>query len=250
MILASGAELKMSEAGNDGWHYPPNNVDWSEYSEVQFAILVQSLGGSPTKATLKAQFEFLMPHAGDEGEEGYRYAKRLWTPISEPLALGASGRKTVTTAGTVVALTAEEIRCDWVTVTALATNTALVAVGAKGVKAHSGEEAGTLLQPGQSATFSIKALAELLVDAQVSGQGVSYTYGSDSLSHHIVGGHQWNGTNHVPPVLATQADGLPLAPVYRTINSFGQAVRVGFTPECEGGTTPYWKVIMTACGKG
>lgn len=88
-----------------------------------------------------------------------------------------SGRKTVTTPATAVAL-ASSTPCRWVTITALKTNTDRVNVGGSGVLATLGASTGEPLDAGESVTYPIDNANKVFVDARVSGEGVSYTIGS------------------------------------------------------------------------
>lgn len=87
------------------------------------------------------------------------------------------GRKTVTTAGTAVAIRAS-LACKWVQVTALTSNTQQVNVGAGGVLAAAGTSTGTPLAAGQSTTIPVDNASKVFVDARVAGEGVSFTVGS------------------------------------------------------------------------
>src|SRR4051812_43661520 len=64
--------------------------------------------------------------------------------------LAGDGRKTVTTAGTAVALAASTV-CRWVVVSALTSNTQQINVGASTVLAAAGTSRGIPLAAGQSA---------------------------------------------------------------------------------------------------
>lgn len=86
------------------------------------------------------------------------------------------GRKVSTTVGTAVALAASTT-IKWVLVTALATNTDRVAVGAAGVLATVGSQTGIGLAPGQAVLVPATNLANVYVDVRVSGEGVTYAYG-------------------------------------------------------------------------
>lgn len=89
-----------------------------------------------------------------------------------------NGRKTVTTPGTPLALAASTA-VKWVTVTALPTNTALVAVGASGVVAAAGSTTtGILLDAGASATIPVDNLSKVFVDARVAAEGVTFLAGA------------------------------------------------------------------------
>lgn len=89
-----------------------------------------------------------------------------------------SGRKTVTTAGTRVQLTATKTECQWVDVQALSANTTAVAVGDSAVVAASGTEKGDVLLPLDAVRIPIDDVSKVWVDARTNGEGVSYTFGA------------------------------------------------------------------------
>ena len=89
-----------------------------------------------------------------------------------------SGVKTVTTAGTDVAL-ASSTAAKWVIIQAQTDNTSAVAIGASGVDATVATGTGLLLYAGDwTPRLDIDNLADVYVDALVSGEGVRYIYGS------------------------------------------------------------------------
>lgn len=87
------------------------------------------------------------------------------------------GKKTVTTAGTDVAL-ASSTAAKWVTIQAYRANTANIAVGGSGVDATAATGDGVTLAAGESITLPIDNLADVFIDATVNGEGVRFTYGS------------------------------------------------------------------------
>jgi hypothetical protein len=87
------------------------------------------------------------------------------------------GVKTVTTAGTDVTLAASTA-AKWVTVQAQTDNTGLIAVGGAGVDATEATGTGVLLEAGESYTCPCDNLADIFIDATVSGEGVRFTYGT------------------------------------------------------------------------
>lgn len=115
---------------------------------------------------------------------------RLWTHIGA-IEAGANligkvdhsstgighGVKTVTSAGTDEAL-AGSTAAKWVTVQSQTDNTGWIAVGATGVDATEATGTGVLLDAGESITMPIDNLADVFIDATVSGEGVRYTYGT------------------------------------------------------------------------
>ena len=91
-------------------------------------------------------------------------------------SLAGSGRQTVTTAGTAVAL-ASTTSSSRVIITAETDNTGLIAVGVSGhTVAAPGTQEGMILSPGQSTEFAITDLANVYIDSTVNGDGVTYAY--------------------------------------------------------------------------
>ena len=94
--------------------------------------------------------------------------------LAPPSAI-SHGNKTVTTAGTPVAL-ATTTACKKVFIQALKNNVGKIAVGGTGVDAGEGTGTGVLLEPGDVIDFEIDDLADIFIDSTVSGEGVRYTY--------------------------------------------------------------------------
>lgn len=88
-----------------------------------------------------------------------------------------TGRKVVTTAGTAVAL-ASSTTCKWVAVTAETDNTSTVVVGDSGVIASLSTREGVPLGAGDSIVIPIDNLADVYIDSLVSGEGVTFLYGT------------------------------------------------------------------------
>lgn len=89
-----------------------------------------------------------------------------------------NNRKTVTAAGTAEALVATATPCKWVRVCAFGGNTQQVQIGGSGVVAASGSSTGVLLFAGEKETIPVDDVHKVFVDARVSGEGVSFYYGS------------------------------------------------------------------------
>jgi hypothetical protein len=87
------------------------------------------------------------------------------------------GVKVVAAAGTDEALAASTA-CKWVMIQAQSDNTARVAIGATGVDATIATGDGISLEPGDTVTLLADNLADVFVDALVSGEGVRYAYGT------------------------------------------------------------------------
>ena len=87
------------------------------------------------------------------------------------------GSKNVTTAGTDEAIAAST-PAKWVVLFARTTNTNYIAVGGAGVDATLATGTGVLLAAGDKLTLAVDNLADVFIDALVSGEGVRFTYGS------------------------------------------------------------------------
>jgi len=85
------------------------------------------------------------------------------------------GIKTVTTAGTDEAL-AGSTACKKVIIQSQTDNTGLIAVGTSGVDATEATGTGIILYAGDALEIEIDNLADVYIDATVSGEGVRYTY--------------------------------------------------------------------------
>lgn len=87
------------------------------------------------------------------------------------------GVKTVAAAGTDEAL-AGSTPAKWVTVQAQTDNTGIIAVGASGVDATVATGTGVALAGGESITLPVDNLADVFIDATVTGEGVRFVYGT------------------------------------------------------------------------
>lgn len=87
-----------------------------------------------------------------------------------PTAVG-NGKKTVTTAGTRVAL-ASSTTCKSVTIKSLSTNTGIIYVGDSTVTSTNGFQ----LYSGDAVSFDISNLSTIYLDSSVNGEGVTYLY--------------------------------------------------------------------------
>ena len=86
------------------------------------------------------------------------------------------GLQLVASAGIAEALVATSTEIRAVLVNALPENTGNVVVGSSTVVAASATRRGIALVPGSSVLLRVKDLADLYVDAVVSGEGVSFVY--------------------------------------------------------------------------
>ena len=85
------------------------------------------------------------------------------------------GVKVVTTAGTDEAL-AVSTKARVVIIQAQTDNTGVIAVGASGVDATVATGTGVLLYLGDSVPLEVNDLADVFIDATVSGEGVRFLY--------------------------------------------------------------------------
>lgn len=98
--------------------------------------------------------------------------------IDHPTTGIADGRKEVAAAGTREAL-ATSTAAKWVTITAEEDNTDAVVVGsASTVVAALATRRGTPLLAGDTITIPCDNLADIGLDAMVSGEGVTFVYGT------------------------------------------------------------------------
>jgi hypothetical protein len=95
--------------------------------------------------------------------------------VSSSITGIAHGVKTITSAGTDEAL-AGSTACKRVTIQAQTDNTGLIAVGTSGVDATEATGTGILLSAGDVFELDIDNLADVFIDATVTGDGVRYTY--------------------------------------------------------------------------
>lgn len=100
------------------------------------------------------------------------------TIAGDVVATLASGRRTVTTPGTSVALVTASTPCKWVAITALKSNTDQVNTGGTGTLATTGGSTGEPLSAGESVTYPVDNANKIFIDARVATEGVSYTIGA------------------------------------------------------------------------
>lgn len=99
-------------------------------------------------------------------------------PVTTPVTTGLNtGRKTVTTAGTAVAI-ASSTTCKWVAITAETDNTDIIVVGDSGVVASLATREGVPLSAGDSIVIPIDNLSDVYIDSLVNGEGVTFLYGT------------------------------------------------------------------------
>lgn len=111
-----------------------------------------------------------------------RYLKKsgdgaLATPFSDFANAIGDGRKTVTTAGTRVALSATSVPCKRVQIKAMAENTEIVVVGGATCIALEGTRRGLPVKIGEvPVVIEIDDLNKVYVDSVLSGEGVTFIY--------------------------------------------------------------------------
>jgi hypothetical protein len=88
-----------------------------------------------------------------------------------PGSIVGSGKTTVTTAGTQVALSSS-LSIISVTVRALSTNTGKIYVGTSSVSSTDGFQ----LSASETVSIDIDDLAKVYIDSSVNGEGVTYIY--------------------------------------------------------------------------
>jgi isopentenyl phosphate kinase len=86
------------------------------------------------------------------------------------------GRKTVTTAGTAVALSSTSVPVLHVDITAETDNTGIIVVGGSGVVAALATREGTPLNAGDTQTLYNVDLKDVFIDTTVNTDGVTFTY--------------------------------------------------------------------------
>ncbi len=97
-------------------------------------------------------------------------------PIPDGYRNMQSGNKSVTTAGTPVALAAVSTEVKRLDVTANYTNTDMVTIGGSGVVGAASGRKGVPIAPGNTYTFFVSDLAQVYIDSVVNGEGISYNY--------------------------------------------------------------------------
>ncbi len=96
--------------------------------------------------------------------------------LDNPAGSLGDGRKTVTTAGTRVQLSATSVPCMSVAVTAETDNTDKVVVGGSTVVAALATRRGTPLIAGGTVTFNVNNLTQVWIDSLVDTEGVTFTF--------------------------------------------------------------------------
>jgi hypothetical protein len=96
--------------------------------------------------------------------------------MNQPCTTIASGRTAVPTAGTPVQLASSSTPSVKVIITAGKNNTGNIYFGDSTVSASSSTPVGAYIVPGGSITLELNDLSKIWLDAEVSGELVTYTY--------------------------------------------------------------------------
>ena len=97
--------------------------------------------------------------------------------VSHSATTIGDNRKTVTTAATCERLVTGPTLSSYVIITAELDNTGVIAVGGSTVVAALATRRGTPLEAGDSCLVLCNNLYDIFLDATVSGDGVTFTYG-------------------------------------------------------------------------
>lgn len=97
--------------------------------------------------------------------------------LMQPAGGVGDSRRVVTTAGTRVQLATSGIAgLRSIAITALSTNTGIIAVGGSTVVAAAGTRTGVALAAGATVSLDIADITDVWLDSTVNGEGVSYAY--------------------------------------------------------------------------
>lgn len=113
------------------------------------------------------------------GADGTANDASATNPVPVAATTGITGiaddRKTVTTAGTRVAL-GSSTACKQVIITAETDNTGIIVVGGSTCVAALATRRGVPLSAGDSVALEIDNLADVYIDSTVNGDGVTFAY--------------------------------------------------------------------------
>lgn len=129
---------------------------------------LNALGGGTAAASLRVNLAT---------DVGLPAGTALIGKVDHPTTGLGHGVKVVAAAGTDEALAAST-PAKWALIQAQTDNTNFVAVGASGVDATIATGTGALLAPGEAVPIPCDNLADIFVDALVSGEGVRFMYGT------------------------------------------------------------------------
>lgn len=149
-----------------------NAIPVTEIPETDLAPLLErldnmsnQLASIDTASRMKPQFP---------GSIGVKDLDQVISNSARPASI-FHGVTTVTIAGTDVAL-AVSTPCVKIDIQAQTDNTGFIAVGGQGVDATEATGTGIELEAGDVYSLEIDNLADIYIDATVSGEGVRYTY--------------------------------------------------------------------------
>lgn len=154
------------------------NASWTANVQTQFQIGVRPIIFRLDWTRVSGSLVYTV-----EADDGESAAVAREPSTSDPVPTNHSttglgdGVKVVAVAGTDEAL-ASSTAAKWVTIQAQTDNTSSVAIGATGVDATVATGDGISLDPGDVITIPCDNLADIFVDALVSGEGVRFIYGT------------------------------------------------------------------------
>lgn len=155
--------------------FPTTDRDPSAPSREQFAMLLQEIDAqSIILGELREGIWAVFNKLDTDAEMG---ALVVTGTVGHNTTSFGDGVTTVTAAGTDVVLAASTA-AKWVMIQAQTDNTSKIAVGAFGVDATVATGDGILLDPGDVVTIPCDNLADIFIDALVTGEGVRYAYGT------------------------------------------------------------------------
>lgn len=147
-----------------------NSLNNGEYSiDYSKGVVYYKKADSTTSVTVS--FKYFVPKRDTELDDTNITIDNITVETETPEDID-NGTQTVTTAGTRVPLTATSTIVKSVIITAQPTNTGNIYVGGSNVDSNN----GNILAAGRSITFELKDLNKIYIDADVSGEGVRYTW--------------------------------------------------------------------------
>lgn len=147
--------------------------DWDESDRAKVNLIVGQAGVAGGSGTVGATTQRVVLAT----DVGLPAGSALIGKVDHATTGIGHGIKTVTSAGTDEAL-ASSTPAKWVMIQAQRDNTSAVAIGGSGVDAAEAAGTGIILGPGDIISLPCDNLADLFVDALVSGEGVRFTYGT------------------------------------------------------------------------
>lgn len=142
-------------------------------SEIQADIVGSLPAGSAAIGKLAANSGV---DIGDVDVTSIAAGSNIIGKVGHDISTIEDGVKTVTTAGTDVALVASSTPAKRVIIQAQTDNTGLIAIGPTGVDATEATGTGVVLYPGDAIELLVDNLEDIYVDATVDGEGVRFLY--------------------------------------------------------------------------